>query len=378
MLDPRQVISVLVENGFRFASGVPCSYLKPLINCACSSPGVTYIAAPNEGDALAVASGAVLAGGRAMVLLQNSGLGNLVNPLTSLNLVYRIPVLLFVTLRGEPGFPDEPQHEVMGPLTEPLLTTLGIPWAPLPMDLDEFSVSLARARDAMEKTGKPFAFVIRKDAFTPASCAQFLERPESSPPAFAAETPAGGCGRRDAISALVDATRPDKDLIVSTTGFISRQLYELADRPNHFYMAGSMGCASGIALGLALQCPTKRVIALDGDGAILMRMGSLAMNGYYAPSNFVHIVLDNGSYESTGGQHSLSKSVNLAAVAKACGYACVATIGSADRIPDHLTAKGPLFLRVLVANDPHAKLPRPKQHSVEIKERFMKSIQDHA
>lgn len=361
------------KNGFSLASGVPCSYLKPLINCLCSSAELAYVAAPNEGDALAVASGATLAGRRCVVLLQNSGLGNLINPLTSLNLVYRIPMLLLITLRGEPGQKDEPQHEVMGPLTEPLLTTLGIGWDYLPDDIGAFPAALARAIGEMDKQ-KPFAFVIRKNTFRSFECAQ-TAAPALEHIATPVRISAGGrCSRHEAVAAIVGSTDPERDLIISTTGFISRQLYALADRPNHFYMAGSMGCASSIGLGLALSCPSKRVIVLDGDGAVLMRMGNLAMNGCYRAKNFFHVVLDNGTYESTGGQATLSPAVNLSAVAAACGYRTVDETASVESISGFIASTGPAFLRLLIQSDSQSNLPRPKQHAMEIKERFMAHI----
>ena len=305
--------------GFRIYSGVPCSYLKPFINAVIDDPTTEYVAAANEGDAVAIAAGAQLGGQRAIAMMQNSGLGNAVNPLTSLTHTFRIPVLLIITLRGDPDGPaDEPQHALMGPITTKLLETMEIPWANFPSEDAAIEPTLKTAVEAMDSTQRPFALVMRRGSVVEQ---QLTTAPESKgtfnnpPQPFAAPT----ANRRELLQAL-QQTVADDDLVVATTGFTGRELYSLNDRPNQIYLVGSMGCAMSLGLGLALACPKRRVVVIDGDGALLMRLGGLTTVGYQRPANLLHLVLDNECHESTGGQSTLSHSVDLCAIAAASGY----------------------------------------------------------
>ncbi|MCL1817383.1 MAG: phosphonopyruvate decarboxylase [Spirochaetaceae bacterium] len=367
------------EKGFGLWTGVPCSYLKPLINYVLSAGDLRYAAAVNEGDAVALASGASLAGQRSVVMFQNSGLGNAVNPLTSLNYVFKIPVLLIVSLRGEPGGPpDEPQHELMGPITTAMLDVMKIPWEYFPAEDADVAAALDRAVGAMDQTGLPFAFVMRKDAVFPESLKSIPAAPRIPQPFPFAEAarPAASVTRREMLEALRKALRPG-DVVLATTGFTGRELYALGDAENFFSMVGSMGCLISLALGIALARPDLRVIALDGDGAFLMRMGALAAAGYEKPKNLVHIVFDNESYESTGGQATISRAVDMNAIAAACGYEKVEETLSAEGLADILrrpAAEALTFVRAGILPGVSADLPRPKIKPKDVARRFAKYL----
>ena len=229
------------KRGFRLFTGVPCSYLKPFINYALDAPELDYVGAANEGDAVAVAAGADLAGRRSVVMFQNSGLGNAVNPLTSLNAPFRIPALLVVTWRVEPGGPsDEPQHELMGQVTPGMLDLLGIRWAFFPQTEDEIAPALARAVEHMAEMHLPFASLMRKDSVAPHA---LRPAPAPCPPAPralpAADWPADPPGRDDVLRRVQAALRPG-DAVIATTGYTGRALYALDDRPNQLYLVGSI------------------------------------------------------------------------------------------------------------------------------------------
>ncbi|MCL1818297.1 MAG: phosphonopyruvate decarboxylase [Spirochaetaceae bacterium] len=369
------------EKGFALWTGVPCSYLKPLINYVLSAEDLRYAAAVNEGDAVALASGASLAGQRSVVMFQNSGLGNAVNPLTSLNYVFKIPVLLIVSLRGEPGGPpDEPQHELMGPVTTDMLDVLRIRWEYFPAEDADVAAALDRAVGAMDQTGLPFAFVMRKDAVFPESLKPLAPTPRIPQPLpLTGLVQRTACVRRgEMLEALRKALRPG-DVVLATTGFTGRELYARGDAENFFSMVGSMGCLVSLALGIALVRPDLRVIALDGDGAFLMRMGALAAVGYEKPKNLVHVVFDNESYESTGGQATISRAVDMLCIAAACGYERVEDTVSAEGFADILrrpAAEALTFVRAGILPGVSADLPRPKIKPEEVARRFAGHLQN--
>jgi phosphonopyruvate decarboxylase len=361
------------ERGFRLFTGVPCSYLKPFINYALEAPELEYIGAANEGDAVAIAAGADLAGWRAVVMFQNSGLGNAVNPLTSLNFPFRIPALLIVTWRGEPGGPaDEPQHQQMGQVTPGMLDLLGIRWEPFPQAEAEVGAVLARAVEHMDETRLPYALVMRKDSVAPHA---LRSRPASRPAAprvlSPAAWPAGPPGRDGVLRCVQAAVRPG-DAVIATTGYTGRALYALDDRASQLYLVGSMGCASSVGLGVALAQPHRRVVVLDGDGAALMRLGALATIGERRPPNLVHLLLDNERHESTGGQATAARSADLAAVAVACGYPRVVRAASLDECAGALSAGGEelSFIHVKTGPGENGALPRPTVTPRQVAERF--------
>ena len=374
MIKAEVFVKAAKEKGFSLWTGVPCSYLKPFINYVIDAPDVRYVTAANEGDAVALASGSTLAGIKAIAMFQNSGLGNAVNPLTSLNFIFKIPVLLIVTLRGEPGGPhDEPQHALMGPITIKMLETMDIAWEYFPVEEKEVVPALERACAKMEKTGLPFAFVMRKDSVDKYS---LKTKPQALPlgPLPSREgrfKPA--TVRRGAMLAVLQAATTRKDVLLATTGFTGRELYALDDRENQLYMVGSMGCIVSVGLGVALADPERKVFALDGDGAVLMRMGALSVVGHERPKNLVHVVFDNGTYESTGDQSTVSASVDLLAIAASCGYRRVIEVTTPEELAAEVKAfdnDGPVFMLVRILSGVPDDLPRPKITPEEVARRL--------
>jgi phosphonopyruvate decarboxylase len=375
LIEARDFVEEAARAGFGLWSGVPCSYLQPFINYVLGAPGLRYVGAANEGDAVAIAAGATTGGSLGVAMFQNSGLGNAVNPLTSLTFTSQIPVLVIVTWRGEPGgAPDEPQHELMGQITTELLSLMRIPWEPFPAQAGAVGPALARARAHLEEARTPFAFVMRKDTVAPWPTVVKAE-PRPLPPAQAGGAWAPVGHRTQALAAVRAAARPE-DVLVATTGYTGRELYALGDAPNQFYMVGSMGCASSFGLGLALARPERRVIVLDGDGALLMRAGALAVIGHERPSNLVHVVLDNGCHESTGGQATVSRSLDLPAVAAACGYPRAVRAGSCAALEGLVAGagRGLTFVHVPLEPGIPEKLPRPKVTPAEVAARLRRLV----
>lgn len=358
--------------GIDFYTGVPCSFLTPVINRVISDTRLDYVAAASEGEAVAIAAGAWLAGRRTAVMCQNSGLGNAVNPLTSLNHPFRIPTLMIVTWRGEPGLKDEPQHALMGPITPALLDIIRVPHRPFPEAEDEVETRLAEAEETMEATGLPFALIMRKGSVAEEGL-DAAPLPVRQPGVLhdlkAEETPP----TRMATLERMLATLPDSAAVIATTGKAGRELFTLADRPQHLYQVGSMGCAGAMGLGTALAVG-RPVVVVDGDGAALMKLGAFATIGAYAPRNLVHLVLDNGTYDSTGGQMTVSPSVDFARVAIACGYAngfsCDDLGGFADALQKALAGNGPHLIHMRIAPGSMEKLGRPTITPPEVARRF--------
>ncbi len=365
------------QRGFGLWTGVPCSYLKPFINYVIDAPDLRYVAAANEGDAVAIASGADLGGMRAIAMFQNSGLGNAVNPLTSLNAIFRIPVLVITTLRGEPGGPhDEPQHALMGPITTRMLDVMEIPWEYFPQEAGEVEPALARVVSHMETRSLPYALVMKKGSVAdwklkstpePRPLTPSPVRSEAAVPRFT----------REAILRAVQASLRPADVVIASTGFTGRELYALEDRREQLYMVGSMGCAMSLGLGLSLAQPKRRVIVLDGDGAVLMRMGGLATVGYERPPNLVHVLLDNQMHESTGGQSTVSHSVDFCAIAAACGYPRTARATTPDEVASFLQGDDGSrlsFFHVRILPGSPSDLPRPTITPPEVAARLRASI----
>lgn len=363
--------------GFRTWAGVPCSFLTPFINAVIDDPEMTYISSANEGDAVATASGAALGGQPAVAMMQNSGLGNAISPLSSLNWVFRIPILLVITLRGEPGLQDEPQHELMGQITGDLLDKLQIPWAYFPRNADDVAGMLEAARWQMDRSARPYAFIMRKGSVAPSEL-QSQWQPTSQPKPFGREGNADQeavLSRQQALQTVIDNTPLENSIVIGTTGFTGRELFALDDRANQLYMVGSMGCASSFGLGLALAQPDKQLLVVDGDGAALMRMGNMATVGAYGPPNLQHLLLDNGVHDSTGGQATVSKGLSFAAIAAACGYRHAAESGAREDLQDFLAGReGPGFLQLHIHKGAPDQLPRPDQKPAEVCRRLMSHI----
>ena len=360
------------EAGYDFFTGVPCSFLTEIINRVISDRALDYVGAASEGEAVAIASGAWLAGRKTVVMCQNSGLGNTVNPLTSLNYPFRIPTMMIVTWRGQPGITDEPQHELMGPITQELLDTMRIPHAIFPQSQNEVPVSLALAQKTMDETSLPFAFVMPKGSVAEE---ELNEAPRTLPPRGTLADYSNGGTRPKRIEALERhlALCPADAGVIVSTGKSGRELFTLDDRDQHLYQVGSMGCASGMGLGLALNSKRK-VVVLDGDGAVLMKMGALATVGAYRPKNLIHVVLDNGVHDSTGGQSTVSASVEFAEIAIACGYAsatkCESLNGLEQAYAAALSTDGPHLIHVRIQAGSLEKLGRPTVKPPEVARRF--------
>lgn len=363
--------------GFHTWAGVPCSFLTPFINSVIDDTQMTYVSAANEGDAVAIASGAALAGRRSVAMMQNSGLGNAVSPLSSLNWVFRIPVLLIVTLRGEPGLQDEPQHELMGQITGRILDELQIPWDWFPRSAAEVEGALTVATWNMDRSGLPYAFIMRKGSVDQAVLQSRWQSTARPAPVGADELRTGEAEltRQQALTAVVDAYAEDDSVVIGTTGYTGRELFAIADRPNQLYMVGSMGCASSFGLGLSLALPGKRVLVVDGDGAALMRMGNFATVGAYGGGNFQQLLLDNGVHESTGGQATVSDSVSFARVARACGYRSAREgLGAADLDKFLQASAGPSLLHLKTRRGVPEGLPRPDVTPRQVKERLLRHL----
>ena len=370
MLSPKIFIESLAAKGIDFFAGVPDSLLKNV--CAFISDTLDdrhNIIAANEGAAVGLAAGHYLATGHIpCVYMQNSGEGNAINPLASLTdkEVYGIPVLLVIGWRGEPGVHDEPQHVKQGKITLPLLDAMGIRHEILSQDETEFRSQMDGAVRHMSETGEAFAFIVRKNTFEPYT----LQRHEVN------EYP---LSREEAIQ-KVAAGLSAKDVIVSTTGMISRELFEYrtAQGQGHerdFLTVGSMGHASQIALGIALEKTDRRVWCFDGDGAALMHLGSVAIIADKAPENFVHVIFNNGAHDSVGGQPTVGLKVNLAGIAKAAGYKDAVSVTTAEDLGSALkvfkTMRGPVLLEVRVHRGNRKDLGRPTTTPIQNRDALM-------
>lgn len=360
--------------GFNFYSGVPCSFLKHLINYAINE--CDYTMAANEGDAIAIASGAYLGGKKSVVLMQNSGLTNATSPLTSLNYSFKLPVLGFVSLRGETGLNDEPQHELMGQITTDMLTLMQVKWEYLSDNITEASAQLNRANEAIENN-ETFFFVVKKGTFESVTLKEqnltSTERNSLTPKSNSDSFPT----RTDALRA-VNALKDDNTIFLATTGKTGRELFEVEDSPNNLYMVGSMGCISSLGLGLALARPDKKVVVIDGDGSLLMRMGNMPTIAYYQPNNLIHIVLDNNTHDSTGGQATISHNIDFTAMANASGYANSVYTHSIGEVEQQLASwkaePKMTFLYLKTAKGSPKDLGRPTIKPHEVKTRLMNFI----
>lgn len=377
MIESEDFIGVLAQQGINFFCGVPDSLLQDFCACLADSCGKNqHIITANEGGAVALASGHYLATGRpGLVYMQNSGLGNAVNPLLSLADagVYGIPVLLLIGWRGEPGTADEPQHTAQGRITLVLLQTLGIPYRILSPDLAGVRGCIDYACEYMRTHQQPFALVARKNTFC-RSVPRAVPGRDRNVPEFT---------REEAIKNIVDQMGT-KDVVVSTTGKASRELFEYVEslggkRPGYLPVVGSMGHASQIALGVALEHADRTVYCIDGDGSVIMHMGSLGIIGHASPKNFVYIVMNNGAHESVGGQPTVGFFIGLADIAKASGYTHVARVASEGELKCQLEAlhnlDGPVFLEIRICTGSRENLGRPDRSLMEIKKEFMEFLQ---
>lgn len=372
MIQPKDFIDCLLAGGVEFYAGVPDSLLKNL--CAYITDNIARennIIAANEGGAVALAAGYHLATGKTgCVYMQNSGEGNAVNPLLSLMDadVYKMPLLLLIGWRGEPGVHDEPQHVKQGKVTLPLLKTMGVPYSV--MD-ENWESQVDQALQSIHETKGIYALIIRKGTFDEYKLQQ-------------QEAAEWELGREEAIKIVVDKLCAD-DIIVSTTGMISRELFEYREakgqgHAHDFLTVGSMGHASQIALGIALQKPERRVVVFDGDGALLMHMGGMAIIGDYCPKNLVHIVFNNGAHDSVGGQPTVGQKIDVEAVAKAMGYVDVISVDNqmslmaAMNHVNNAVIDGVSLINVNVRKGNRKDLGRPTTTPQQNKEALMKEL----
>jgi phosphonopyruvate decarboxylase len=359
-------------------SGVPCSILQPIIDKVILDDKLRYITAVSEGEAIGIAVGSSLSGRLGVVMLQNSGLGNIVNPITSLTNIYKIPCLIIISHRGDPeSEKDAVQHEIMGRITEDLLDLLGIFRQILPDKESDISVSVKRAFSVIGETSLPVALILKRSilkSFSP--CFQTYSLQKTPGRVIANEEPERVVLSRGEVIEDIAAALDKRDLVISATGMISRELFCTYDRPGNFYMQGSMGTTAAIGLGIALNNPKRKVIVLDGDGSVLMRMGSLATIGHYQPFRYIHIVLDNSCYDTTGGQKSSSNTIFFPHLAVHAGYRRAVTVFSSDAMLKYFRQfqeeKGPSMLHVKIQRGKDNKPKRPTLSPEEIRDRFMK------
>lgn len=375
MIPPRLLYNSLLKSGLVFYSGVPDSLLKSF--CAYvtdHSDDRHHIIAANEGGAIGLAAGYHLATGKIpVVYMQNSGMGNAANPLISLmdRDVYHMPVLLIIGWRGEPGQHDEPQHVKQGKITLPLLDAMQIRHEVLAEEPAALGPQMGRVIADLRTNQEPFALVVRKDTFEPYK----LEKNVSS----------GWTLPRERALQLLTARLGKDDVIVSTTGMISRELFEFREqrREGHahdFLTVGSMGHASQIALGISLCKPERRVFCFDGDGASLMHLGSWAITGTNAASNFYHIVFNNSAHDSVGGQPTVGSSIDFPGIAKACGYRTALSVQTEEELNKEMdrldTLETPLLLEIKVAKGARKDLGRPTTTPVQNKQDLMNLLQN--
>jgi phosphonopyruvate decarboxylase len=374
MISPKFFVEELGRYGIDFFAGVPDSLLKNICAYIADNMDARHnIIAANEGAAVALAAGYHLASGRAgVVYMQNSGEGNIINPLASLTdrEVYNIPVLLLIGWRGRPGVHDEPQHVKQGKVTTALLDTMGVEYDVLSTEEDKAAKQIAKAAEALGNN-EVYALIVEKGTFE-----EYKLR--------SAEGNDLTMSREEAVRTVAAALDPE-DVIVSTTGMISRELFEARvswgqGHERDFLTVGSMGHASQIALGIAMQKPDRRVWCFDGDGAVIMHMGSMAIAASRGPGNFVHVVFNNGAHDSVGGQPTVGLKIDIPAVAKAVGYKAVFLVNEKSSLEtvlkDVKASEGPVFLEVKVKKGNRKDLGRPTTTPVQNKEALMEFLKN--
>lgn len=366
-----QVESFVNILGADFYTGVPDSQLKPLCDYLMNTYGIDqkhHVIAANEGNCVALAAGYHLATGKTpVVYMQNSGEGNIINPVASLlnDKVYAIPMIFIVGWRGEPGIHDEPQHIYQGEVTLKLLEDMDIATFVLSKETSdaELSKTMAVFKDALAK-GKNVAIVVRKGSLSYDKKVEYSNDNSMT--------------REEIIQHIVKVS--GEDPIVSTTGKASRELFEtrVANNQSHkydFLTVGSMGHSSSIALGIAINKPNTKIWCVDGDGAVLMHMGSVALLGANAPENLIHIIINNGAHETVGGMPTVAGNIDLVSIAIACGYPNAISVDNfeaLDRELQNAKKRNQLSLiEVKCSIGARANLGRPTTTALENKQNFM-------
>ena len=379
MISGRDFARHLERHGFDFFTGVPCSLIEDLIAVLERGAGAPYVAAVREDAAVGVAAGAWFGGRRPVVLMQNSGLGTSLNALASLSLMYGLPALLVVTWRGLGG-KDAPEHILTGEITPRLLDLLGVPYRVLAVD--SLDADLAWAAAEMSARLSPVALLVPPKVVQTGAVdahpgvARRVEIGRVAPPRAPDEPlPPATMPRLTALGIALKAAGDDP--VAHANGYICRESFSLADRPQSFYMIGSMGLAPAIGLGLALTQPGRRSIVFDGDGNLLMNLGVLAMIATQRPANLVHLVFDNEVYGSTGNQASLSRGVRLDRLAAAAGFASAVAVTEPwaleSALRAALAATGPHFVLVKVTPE-EAEVPRIPHTPTVLRDRFRAAV----
>ena len=376
MISGADFADALERHGFDFFAGVPCSLIEDLIATLESHPRLPYLATPREDVAVGMAAGAWFGGRRPAVLMQNSGLGTSLNALASLALMYGLPALLVVTWRGHGG-KDAPEHVLMGEISPRLLELLGIPHRVLAADTLE--ADLAWAVAVMDRAMQPVALLVPPKVVEIGKAHAHPAHEHPAPQARQAQplphTLAPSLSRLDALAA---ARKPlGREPVLHANGYICRESFSLGDRPENFYMIGSMGLASAIGLGLTLAREETATVVFDGDGNLLMNLGILPLVAARAPRRFVHVVFDNEVYGSTGNQRTISGEVRLDRLAEAAGYRSVAAVTTSADVTEAvgaaLAGDGPHFILVKVTPE-QAEAPRIPYTPNELRDRFRASV----
>lgn len=369
MISAKFFFETLQRNKVDFFTGVPDSLLKDI--CAYITENADkdkHIIAANEGGAVALAAGYNIATGNyPLVYMQNSGIGNAINPLLSLvdTKVYSIPMLMLIGWRGEPGVKDEPQHIKQGEVTIDLLDAMKISYSILAENEIDVAKQIENAIDYIKTHNAPFAFIVKKNTFE-----TFKLNLD--------EKVIATLSRENAISHCCSKLKLE-DIVISTTGMISRELYEYRDRhcqshASDFLTVGSMGHSDLIALSIAIAKKDRTILCFDGDGALIMHLGSLCIVGNLAPENYIHIVFNNGAHDSVGGQPTVGFDINIPLIAKSCGYKEAFTVYNTsefDTIFEKYKNQGPLLIEFIVKKGARKDLGRPKTTPLENKQAFI-------
>jgi phosphonopyruvate decarboxylase len=374
-IKPTDFYDELVSHGIEFFTGVPDSLIKEFCLCIDDQvPSDKHIVAANEGNAVALASGYYLAKKQiSLVYMQNSGLGNAINPLLSLcdPDVYSIPMLILIGWRGEPGIIDEPQHITQGRIQLKLMEVLGIPYEIISKDDNQYSMKISKVIKIAKNENRPVALLIKKGTFEKYKI-DFIQ------------TDSKRMNREEALEIVLE-NFDENTIIISTTGKTSREIFEIRERRGQshkqdFLTVGSMGHCSSIALGIALAKPTRIVVCIDGDGAMLMHLGSLAITASLKPKNFRHILMNNEVHESVGGQETAAKNVDLSSIVNSTSVNKIFIAESPNelkrKMKDFLKSLGPSFLEVKIRPGSRKDLGRPTISPIHNKINFMNFLKN--
>ncbi len=369
-INPKLFYNELLRHGLEFFCGVPDSLLKEFCLCLDNNAKKNnHIITANEGNAIALAAGYYLAKNNLpLVYMQNSGLGNAINPILSLcdNDVYSIPMLIMIGWRGEPGLIDEPQHVKQGKIQLNLLNTLEIPYKIISKDDEQFKSQILNAVKTAKNNKRPVALVIKKNTFDKYESKNKIVRNHNM-------------SREEALKIILQ-NLDDNAIIVSTTGKTSREIFEIREnlKQTHekdFLTVGSMGHCSSIALGISLAKPNRQVICIDGDGAMLMHLGSLTSIASLKPNNFRHILMNNEVHESVGGQDTAAKKIDLSAMVEATGASKMFKAETSNELRENiiefLSCNGPSFLEIKISPGSREDLGRPTIKPINNKKNFM-------